>query len=149
MADNGLRVMRRIDPPAELQETLEKWGQLYEIADKRNKVHKYVNDEDFRAADVNNEITGNWDWTGVQTHRSCTLGFAVMNEQNDILAYVRDAAMAQKVVDSAKVTITTDFAYDFEDDPAEHVEEDGGDPSELPAEARRKPAGRSPVAVSA
>lgn len=138
----GLRIMRRIDPDPELEAKLDELGQLYEIADKGGKVHKYVSDDDRRETELNFAITGNWDAMGRVTHRSCTLGFALMDENNDIHYFASDADKAERALAGAKVTITPMVDVAFEDG-VEVVEEPDALPDPEPSR------GRKPVAVSA
>lgn len=136
----GLRIMRRIDPPADLEQQLDQINQLYEIADKGGKVHKYVSDDDRREAELNYAITGNWDALGRMTHRHCTLGFALMDDDNNIHYFAADAAKAEQALAGAKVTITPTVDVEFD---GEAVEE----PDSLPdPEPRRS---TKPVAVPA
>jgi hypothetical protein len=116
----GLRAMRRISPPLDLEEQLDALGQLHEIADTSGRFHKYVDDSVPREADVNLQITGGWDAEGRRTHVGCTDGWAIMDEDNNIHLFVTSAVKAEEAMAKAKVSFVhipdVEGLEDFEDE---------------------------------
>lgn len=109
---SGTQIYREIGNASNsLLQWLDKRDQLYPITDPQGKEHLFIDNDQPRDADINEEIV------------SVTTGFALFTEQGEYIGSYRSLDRAIRAQESAKVVVSTEVE-DVE--PDENVEEDFG-----------------------
>ena len=135
---NGLAILRRISPDRQLEEWLDKAGELIAIdtgTGKDRKTILHVDDEVPRDYVISKQITGTPLRKGDPDSGmvgGCTDGWSIVDQDNNIRGYFSSAIRAEEARQRARVTIVTDVELEDEEQKAK--------PKPRPAE---------PVAVSA
>lgn len=118
MATQNVRIFRELaDPSDSLTRWLDARDQLYEVVDKKNNTHLFVDNESPRDSEITQLIVGREASVDEHTGRKvsaipgCTKGFALFVEQDD--GYEGPIAMysrldkAEQAAASAKVVVST------------------------------------------
>lgn len=121
---NGLAILRRISPPAKLEERLDSEGQLIAIDSGTGRDRKtilHVDDDVPREEWVSKAITG----TPLRDRDpdsgmigGCTDGWSIVDQDNNIRGYFSSAIRAEEARQRARVTIVTDVELEDEEQKA-------------------------------
>lgn len=121
---NGLAILRRISPDRQLEDWLDKAGELIAIdtgtgKDRRTILHidddvpreevisKRITGTPLRARDPDSGMTG-----------GCTDGWSIVDQDNNIRGYFSSAIRAEEARQRARVTIVTDVELEDEEQKA-------------------------------
>lgn len=115
---NGLAILRRISPPQQLEDLLDKEGWLIAIEtgtgrDRRTVYH--IDDDIPRDKHYTEAIMGRPNRDG-DLVGGCSDGYSIVDENNNIHGFVGSLIRAQEIVARAKRTIITEYDLEAEEE---------------------------------